>query len=300
MLNQTEKNMKKSVLALALAFGVTTAFAQDLTSKKGEPILPEAGDWGLGIDANPLLQYAKTFVGTSNGTNTIAWSGLTTPLTITGKYFTDEKTAYRGSINLGMGSQKASNLVTDDASTATPPATKEDTKKMSTTGVYLAAGIEMRKGKTRLQGYYGGEFGFGFGGSKSTYTYGNAFTTTGASPLAPTSTSWSGMTATGSSAMSSRTLTNKAGSSITIGLRGFIGAEYFVMAKMSIGGEFGFGLGLTSTGEGEVTTESVNTTFTGATTTTTKTGKSSTFNFGADDKNSVFGPNGSLRLNLYF
>jgi len=35
--------MKKSVLGLALAFGVSSAFAQDLTSKKGEPILPEVG-----------------------------------------------------------------------------------------------------------------------------------------------------------------------------------------------------------------------------------------------------------------
>ena len=34
--------MKKSVLVVALAIGVTAAFAQDLTSKKGEKYLPEA------------------------------------------------------------------------------------------------------------------------------------------------------------------------------------------------------------------------------------------------------------------
>ena len=49
--------MKKTALALALAFGISGAFAQDLTSKKGEPYLPEAGDWSIGIDANPLLNY---------------------------------------------------------------------------------------------------------------------------------------------------------------------------------------------------------------------------------------------------
>jgi hypothetical protein len=42
--------MKKSIALVALAFGVTSAFAQDLTSKKGEPILPEADDWSVGID----------------------------------------------------------------------------------------------------------------------------------------------------------------------------------------------------------------------------------------------------------
>lgn len=292
--------MKKSVLALAMAFGVTTAFAQDLTSKKGEPILPEAGDWGLSIEANPLLQYAKTFIGTSNGTNTITWNALTSPVTITGKMFSDEKTAYRGTVTLGFGSQKASNLVSDDANTSTTPAYKEDTKKTSENGIWLAGGLEMRRGKTRLQGYYGGEVGIGFSGTKDTYTYGNSFSTTGASPMAPTSTTWSGLTPTGSGPAGSRTLTSKAGSTIQFGLRGFIGAEYFFMAKMSIGGEFGWGLGFSSTGEGEVSTESPNSTFTGAQTQTVKTGKSSSFSLGADNQNSIFGASGALKLNLYF
>jgi len=290
--------MKKSVLALALAFGVTTAFAQDLTSKKGEPMLPEAGDWGLAIDANPVLQYAKTFIGTSNGTNTINWNTFTPNLTITGKYFTDEKTAYRGSINLGMSSNKTTNLVDDDTFTGTGQTPqKEDTRKVATNGVWLGGGIEMRRGKTRLQGYYGGEIGIGFSGGKNTYTYGNSFSTSTTPALSPTSTDWTTMT---ESNVSSRVLTSKNGSTITFGLRGFIGAEYFFAAKMSIGGEFGFGLGFTSTGEGETSTEQVNSAFTGAETVTAKTGKSSSFTFGADQKNSVFGPTSSLRFNMYF
>jgi hypothetical protein len=55
--------MKKSLTLLALVLGMSGAFAQDLTSKKGEPFLPEAGDWGLGIDANPFLEYAGNFFG---------------------------------------------------------------------------------------------------------------------------------------------------------------------------------------------------------------------------------------------
>ena len=38
--------MKKSTLLIAaMAFTASAAFAQDLTSKKGETFLPESGDW---------------------------------------------------------------------------------------------------------------------------------------------------------------------------------------------------------------------------------------------------------------
>ena len=61
--------MKKSITILAFAFGITGAFAQDLTSKKGEPILPEAGDWAIGIDATPFLNYAGNFFGKTTNNN---------------------------------------------------------------------------------------------------------------------------------------------------------------------------------------------------------------------------------------
>ena len=49
--------MKKLIALAATTSLVTSAFAQDLTSKRGEPILPEAGDYMIGIDANPFLNY---------------------------------------------------------------------------------------------------------------------------------------------------------------------------------------------------------------------------------------------------
>lgn len=298
MLNQTEKNMKKSVLALALAFGVTTAFAQDLTSKKGEPILPEAGDWGISIDADPFLTYAQGIFGKSSTTATPTWNFMNSLYkTINGRYFADEKTVYRGGLRIGFGSSKASNFVNDDANTSSTPAYKEDTKKTSTSGIGLSGGIEMRRGKTRLQGYYGGEIGIFFGNSAGhdVYTYGNAFST---SDPNPTSTTWSGLTPSGSSGVGSRVTDMKNGSTMVLAIRGFIGAEYFIMPKMSIGGEFGWGLGMKSTGEGSTTTESWN--GTGTTTTTTKVGKSSSFGLDTDNWNSAFGSAATLRFNMYF
>lgn len=49
--------MKKSLLVIALASATTFASAQDMNSKRGTPILPEPGDYSIGIDAVPFLEY---------------------------------------------------------------------------------------------------------------------------------------------------------------------------------------------------------------------------------------------------
>jgi hypothetical protein len=55
--------MKKStVLVAALALTATSAFAQ-LTNKNGEAYLPESGDWSVGIDATPVLNYFGNMIG---------------------------------------------------------------------------------------------------------------------------------------------------------------------------------------------------------------------------------------------
>ncbi len=288
--------MRKQIttVAMALAFGLFTANAQDLTSKKGEPILPEEGDWGIGIDATPFLNYAGNFFGKTGANAAPSWNYLTTNNTIVGKYFKDATTAYRAAIRLGFGSQKAANYVNDDTNTTPDPKFVQDTRTVSYNGIGLSGGIEMRKGKTRLQGYYGGELGIFIGGSKEKYTYGNAFTN---GNTMPTSTDWTTMNGV---AMSSRNTEVKYGSTFAFGLRGFIGAEYFVLPKMSIGGEFGWGISFKSTGEGQVTTEYWDLVDNAVKTQTSKTGKSSSFALDTDNNNSVFGPAATLRLNLYF
>lgn len=48
--------MKTKLITVGVFLGASI-FAQELTSKKGEPILPEKGDWSFSIDANPFLFY---------------------------------------------------------------------------------------------------------------------------------------------------------------------------------------------------------------------------------------------------
>jgi len=269
--------MKKTTLLFTLAFGVTSVFAQDLTSKKGETMLPESGDWAIGITANPFLNYLGNFIG-GNGLNVAPnFNFLSTNQTILGKYFVDEKTAYRAGIRLGFGSVSTHTKV--PVVPATNPATfVDDVTKVGATNIGLTAGMEWRRGKTRLQGFYGAEAGIALGSGKTTNTYGNAISSTNPVP--------------------SRITEIKNGSTFGLGLRGFIGAEYFILPKMALGGEFGWGLTLATTGEGQTTTEGWD--GTGVVTTVAKTGKSSTFGVDTDNMNSVFGPAGTIRLTLHF
>jgi hypothetical protein len=292
--------MKKTMLVIAtLAFGVTGAFAQDLTSKKGETFLPESGDWSIGVDATPILTYVGGFFSNA-GATAPTWNFLNGNQTIVGKMYTSETTAYRGILRIGMNSSHAVNNVVQDGATAptfpTAPAIVQDEAKSSSHFIGLGAGMEMRRGKTRLQGFYGADAMFWMSGSKSTYTYGNAFSATN---VAPTSTNWGTNINPTYATWGGRETENKSGSTIGFGVRAFIGAEYFILPKISIGAEFGWGLGIAMTGEGSGTCESITAPGTGQSTTYVTSGKSGGLMLDTD-RNAFGTGNGSLRLNLHF
>ncbi|HSH64913.1 MAG TPA: hypothetical protein VLB84_03735, partial [Bacteroidia bacterium] len=194
--------MKKSILVVALTCGMSGAFAQDLTSKKGEPILPEAGDWAISMSADPIFTFlGNAFNGSQDhaGPNT-AFLGNQT---IIGKKFIDEKNAYRVIVRLGFNSINDKNLVIDDAQTGSTinfpdqQARVEDKRSIKNTHVALGLGKEMRRGKTRLQGFYGADALIWVSAMSKKYKYGNIMsdanvvsTTGGATTTTPTSTKW--------------------------------------------------------------------------------------------------------------
>ncbi len=296
---------------IALAFGVSSAFAQDLTSKKGEPILPEAGDWAISMDADPIFQFVgNAFNG--NTSNAAPGAGfLNANNTIIGKKFIDEKSAYRVLVRLGFTSQSYKNLVLQDNQAAvtfpTMPTQVEDKYKMSNTTIGIGAGKEFRRGKTRLQGYYGADAMIWIAMSSQKYSYGNTMGATAAgSSFNPTSTTWNAAgVATGTSNGASRIVSNKSGMTFGLGVRGFIGAEYFVFPKISVGAEYGWGIGFQTSGKGKATNEVNNTTTTAEQ--ETVTAGSSKFGFDTDvNQNTIFGFRGSntgsasLRVTLHF
>lgn len=332
--------MKKSIALLALAFGVTGAFAQDLTSKKGEPILPEADDWAIGVDATPFLNYMGNFFGkggnATGGFNAApTWNNYGANQTIVAKKFTDAQNAYRVTFRLGMQSQSwKKDIAAPQASSAAavnfPNKSNvvEDKYSHSSSFIGIGVGMEKRKGKTRLQGFYGADIYIWYSSSKDKFKYGNSLAPAATAdpqinPIA-NSTNWS--TVAGASAVLAaantgntgitaqpgvqewRMTSNKPGGQFGLGVRAFIGAEYFVLPKISIGGEFGWGLGVAMNTKSKTVYEAVGvdgggTRSASTITSTQKRGMELLLDTDRNAANAAtynLAPSGTLRLNFHF
>jgi hypothetical protein len=282
--------MKKKVLFVAALFIGATTFAQDgLTSKKGEAFLPEAGDWSIGFDGTPFLDYAgNMFNGNTNNSLSAVWAGNNNGASqvITGKMFKDESTAYRASLRIGLGSNSTTSMV-DSASGSSLPGVGALENKVSNSNGFtfvVGAGLEKRKGNTRIQGYYGGEAFLGLiGGGSTTNDYGFVMDSTNVA---------------NGDANSGRITESSNGGRFTFGLRGFIGVEWFVAPKVSLGAEYGWGLAMNvntgDTGAGETTTEVWNVANNEAETAVVTGSKSSSFGLDTDNNG------GRIKINFHF
>ena len=314
--------MKKSILVVALTCGISGAFAQDLTSKKGEPILPEAGDWAISMSADPIFTFlGNAFNGSQNhaGPNTNFLGNQT----IIGKKFIDEKNAYRVIVRLGFNNVSNKNLVIDDAQTGSTinfpeqQGRVEDKRSLKRTSVALGLGKEMRRGKTRLQGFYGADAMIWMSGGSTKYKYGNvmsdanvASTTGSTQTTTPTSTDWTKPNPDGSYAsamVAKRSIAEKQGLVFGIGVRGFIGAEYFLLPKISVGAEYGWGLGFQLQTKGKTTVEQGGGTPNTVAEIETEVAGNSRFGFDTDiNQGNIFGfgggasGNASLRVTFHF
>jgi hypothetical protein len=291
-------NMKKLTILLSAVALSVTANAQDLTNKKGESILPQQGDWAIGINADPFLNYfGNIFNGnTNNAAPTLQY--VSSPWAVTGKKFISDKEAWRAKVRIGIGSVKQAQLVEMDlVNTTTTDTTKmvEDLQKTSSHNIGLGFGKEWRRGKTRLQGFYGWEGMLWLIGGKTKYEYGNELS---ADNTAPTSYDFSGGT---SGAATIRTTERKNGNTFGFGVRGFIGAEYFILPKISIGAEYGWGLGFASTSEGSKISETWDSASGQIKTIEERTsGRSSSWGFDTDINGKQGIGTGSLMITLHF
>ena len=310
--------MKKQVLVMALAFGVSSAFAQDLTSKKGEPILPEAEDWAISMNADPIFSFiGNAFNGTAgNGAPGTNW--LSGDHTIVGKKFIDEKHAYRVLVRIGFNNFTTKNDVVDDSQTSTPSfpeqaAEVQDKFSSRNTNIGIGVGKEWRRGKTRLQGYYGADAMVWISMDGSKATYGNTMSDANGTgtTTTPTTTDFYDANFNGSTSdefgTSSRITRTKSGMTFGIGVRGFIGAEYFILPKIALGAEYGWGIGYQMTGRGKVTTEEQGGTPNQVAEVERESAGSSRFGLDTDlNQGTIFGFHGSntgtasLRLTLHF
>lgn len=218
--------MKKIIILSSLFIATSLqTFAQNsvenkLVNKKGIAIHPEVGDWSIGVDATPFLNYVGNLVKIAQASNAAPSFGFTAqnPGTIVGKYVASENKVYRVALTIGISveSQDIVNPLNQS---------KPNTYKTSALALGLTAGIENRKPyKNRLIGFYGYEAGLllkpyeGF--SRAT---GNSIV---------------GRISFESETNSSSNYIEKGGNRFSLIAAGFAGVEYFFAPKISLSGEF--------------------------------------------------------------
>ncbi|MDR0565624.1 MAG: hypothetical protein LBG47_01080 [Prevotellaceae bacterium] len=240
--------MRKIILSLSLCLSIAAAVAQVQEEPENSSYLPQAGDFALGIDANPFLGYLGNFL-SSSGLNAAPTFGLQGQ-GIYGKYFLEDGRAIRAKLLLDMYSRSnKESVVNDEAIGARPGATAIDTKKTGAVGATLSVGYEFRRGRGRVQGFCGGELALGLSKTSTTYEYGNPMTAAN-----PTPSSAFGFTIANPNV---RTLSEKGGLGFSGGLRGFVGVEYFIANQLSLGGELALGLDASMLGQSETTSQQV-------------------------------------------
>jgi hypothetical protein len=233
--------MKKVILTLVAVFAFGFANAQDLKSKKGENYLPETGDWAISFNADGIFEYVgNSFNGNTN--NDAPSVDYIRNNAFVGKKFISEKNAYRVVANLGFGSTTVTN----------PNGASTDEVKSNGFDLAFGLGKEWRKGKTRLQGFYGADALITASSDKNEITTTDATTGTFISSVE-----------------------NKSGLALGLGVQGFIGAEYFIFPKFAIGAQYTYRVGFDVQGKSE-TTAQVGT----APSTTIEGGKASSFGIG--------------------
>lgn len=238
--------MRKSLLTLLLLFFAISAYAQQteqdpadldpdepITSKRGQTILPEAGDYGLGFDAVPFLEFiGNIFNGTTN--NSVGAEFPVMDGQVFGKYFLNNNMAIRGRLRVEQERITDRNrVILDNQAVPDPDVEVTDEWIENSVDGSIGGGIEFRKGLGRVVGVFGGEVSFLYSRTKITYDYGNPITE--GNP-APTST-FGGVVNGRFERIKEQTFNRELG----VGVNGFAGVEYFVGPKMSIGAEFTLG-----------------------------------------------------------
>jgi hypothetical protein len=289
--------MKRATFTFVFAlFCVYAVNAQDLTSKKGIPILPEKGDYSISIDAVPFFEYLGNMFHGNDATPapTFDFPGLgDVPMwTIQGRRFVSPTMAYRARVRLGYSCNTIKNTIEDQTNTGTTPAYVDDKWTESKMNVVLGAGIEKRRGKGRVQGYYGAMANILFATHGNRIVYGNTMDATYTNPLSTVYPWVSAPEGYQTENAATRVVKDNAGLSFGFGANVFVGVEYFFAPKMSIGGEFSWGMLFQITGKSKVQSETMNG---GDKETTTYKYGGNTF-IGIDNSNS----GGAINLNFYF
>jgi len=248
----TKSNIMKKIMMILIMgiFLVSTGFSQEetpapdlLKNKKGQILVPETGDWAIGFNAVPMLNMALNAINImdDSGQDATGMVDYQTGFnqTLVAKVFMSQTMAFRVRFHINNTTTSTTSFGDDPLDTSSAPQNIQLQKQTIGRSDYLVGiGMEMRKGKSRIQGFYGGEALLGLNGTKTKTTYDIAYNTALVD---------AGQLNIGDS----RVLSDKTGMGLVFGARGFIGVEYFICPKISIGAEYGLGLYIATTPRGK-------------------------------------------------
>jgi len=253
--------MKKLVFLIVACMCFSfIAKAQDVDdpayiNKRGISLLPQAGAFALGVDATPFLRYFGNFF-SRNGSDDLYFNGV--DQSIYGKYFLHDDRAIRVKLSVRLMNKAEKGVVPNDEQVVVNPfysnATVIDVLNTTGADVHLGFGYEYRRGRGRVQGYWGYEFLFGFEYRKDKFDYANPMT---GFNQQPSSYNFNGNLDYYTDPYK-RCTERKTGNIYSGGLGAFAGVEYFFAPQISIGGELGLRMKYRSEGQTETTWESWN------------------------------------------
>ena len=256
--------MKKINFVGMLLLSTTIAFSQDIAveeststesgslsfkAKNGQEVLPQAGDWGIGIGATNTISYFGNLLnGNTNnngGSSPFSFANENIPSTVVyGKLFVSSELAYRGFARLSYNRIVTKAEVRADLET-NPDIYVTDKRTTRSSGVTVGAGLENRRGSGRLIGVYGAQAFINLDQNlKTSYDYGNGYSVNNANPT--DAGLQNSNTVAPDPAFGDRLLSTSQGSGFGVGAQLFLGAEYYFAPKMSIGGEFYWGITYTN------------------------------------------------------
>jgi hypothetical protein len=229
--------MKKTTITLTAALFMTaTIFAQG--ADKDYSV--KEGDWSIGINASPFLNYAGGFFSNAGAAAPTFNATAQSPASITGGYaLSSDMTAF-GVLTIGV---TASTVNGPDGDANDEP---DNVTKTSAATIGVVGGLTRRIGTGRLQGNFGGGVALG-------------------------STSNGGKTTNIDNVANSENST-KTGSTINYGVVGVAGVEFFLCPQISLGAAYRILAGGSSTGDNTSTNAA------GATTTASFGGSSAAVN----------------------
>lgn len=243
-------------------FTVIGAMAQDdnrtagTVNKRGNYILPKAGDFAIGVSVNPFASYLGNMFNGSDD-NDAPWL-IGQNYELTGKYFLRDNRAIRFSVDFGFYRNEMMDFVPDQARLITEPEvinpTVADRRFEKYNYFSVSAGYEFRRGYGRLQAFWGGEAYFAIDKNTGTAKYGNAMTDINQTPAT------SNFNGDGSWNYVGERMLSYKDTYFTFGAKAFIGVEYFIAPKISLGAELGlrFGYKWLSQGVGKFETYDAN------------------------------------------